>query len=250
VYEMGCQEQNLLKCVKIDFLQLTSAEWTQVGQFADLLSYANVVQQAFLSNRGPTLHLAIPALETLHKSWSSRAERHKYIRFAGPLKAAAEKLDEYYEKTTDTAAYVIAMCSSFAIIIIPTLTNSTILVLDPTSKLTYFKKHWPSNLLDDVLACAENVFEQHYNELNQSLALLQPVATKSKVGGLKRLIREVQSDSEDDFEAEPGASSIGYPSKPWRAEFTSYIETIEATPSAGMTTIQWWGVSHFHSLLT
>ncbi|KAG1801330.1 uncharacterized protein HD556DRAFT_1203851, partial [Suillus plorans] len=53
-----------------------------------------------------------------------------------------EKLDEYYEKTTDTAAYVIAM------------------LLDPTAKLAYFKKHWPLNLLDDVLACAENVFEQ------------------------------------------------------------------------------------------
>jgi hypothetical protein len=70
VYEMGCQEQNLSKRAKINFLQLTSAEWTQVGQFADLLSYADVAQQAFSSNRGPTLHLAIPALETLHKSWS------------------------------------------------------------------------------------------------------------------------------------------------------------------------------------
>jgi hypothetical protein len=247
---MGRQEQDLSKRAKIDFLQLTSAEWTRVGQFTDLLSYADVAQQAFSSDRGSTLHLAIPALETLHKSWSSRAERHKYIQFAGPLKAAAKKLDEYYEKTTDTAAYVIAMCSSFSILIIPTLTNSTILVLDPTSKLAYFKKHWPTNLLDDVLACAETVFEQRYNELNQSLAFSQPATTKSKVGGLKRLIREVQSDSEDDSEAEPGPASIRDPSKPWRAEFTNYIETIEAAPSAGITTIQWWGVSHFHSLLT
>ncbi|KAG1735245.1 hypothetical protein EDD22DRAFT_852395 [Suillus occidentalis] len=125
VYEMGRQEQNLSKRAKIDFLQLMSAEWTRVGQFMDLLSYAD-------------------------------------------------------------------MC---------------------------------------------------YNELNQSLALLQPATTKSKVGGLKRLIREVQSDSKDDSKAEPGAMSIGDPSKPWRAEFTSYIKTIEAAPSAGMTTIQWWGVS-------
>jgi len=113
VYEMGRQEQDLSKRAKIDFLQLTSAEWTRVGQFTDLLSYADVAQQAFSSEQGSTLHLAIPALETLHKSWSSRAERQKYIRFADPLKAAAKKLDEYYEKTTDTAAYVIAMCSSF-----------------------------------------------------------------------------------------------------------------------------------------
>jgi hypothetical protein len=75
---------------------------------------------------------------------------------------SSKKLDKYYEKTTDTAAYVIAMCSSFSILIILTLTNSTILVLDPISKLAYFKKHWPTNLLNDVLAYAEMVFEQHY----------------------------------------------------------------------------------------
>jgi hypothetical protein len=131
------------------------------------------------------------------------------------------------------------MCSSFSILIILTLTNSTILVLDPTSKLAYFKKHWPTNLLNDVLACAKTVFEQHYNELNQSLALLQPATTKSKVGSLKRLIQEVQSDSKDDSEAEPGAASIRDPSKTWRVEFTSYIETTEAAPLAGITTIQW-----------
>ncbi|KAG2343984.1 hypothetical protein BDR05DRAFT_1018874, partial [Suillus weaverae] len=119
---------------------------------------------------------------------------------------------------------------------------STKLVLDPTSKLAYFKKHWPSNLLNDVLACVENVFEQCYNELHQSLTLLQPATTKSKVGGLKKLIQEVQSNLEDDSEAEPGAMSIRNPSKPWRAEFTNYIETIEAAPLAGMTTI-WWGIN-------
>lgn len=245
---MGRQEHSLTKRAKIDFLQLTPAEWTRVGQFADLLSYADVAQQAFSSDQGSTLHLAIPALETLHKSWSSRAERPKYARFAGALKTAADKLDEYYEKTTDSPAYIIAMCLSFSVSVIPSLT-SAIIVLDPTTKLAYFKKHWPSNLLDDVLACAENVFKQRYDELNRSLVLSQPTTTKSKVGGLKKLIREVQSDSEDDSVVlEPGIMSIGDPSKPWRAEFTSYIETIEAAPSTGMTTIKWWGVSRFHSL--
>jgi hypothetical protein len=50
MYEMGCQEQNLSKHAKINFLQLTSAEWTQVGQFMDLLLYADVAQQAFSSD--------------------------------------------------------------------------------------------------------------------------------------------------------------------------------------------------------
>jgi hypothetical protein len=30
-------------------------------------------------------------------------------------------------------------------------------VLDPTSKMAYFKKHWPEDLQADVLACAEQV---------------------------------------------------------------------------------------------
>ena len=70
-----------------------------------------MAQQAFSSDQGSTLHLAIPALETLHKAWSSRSERTKYRYFAPALKAAANKLDEYYGKTTDSPAYVMAMCS-------------------------------------------------------------------------------------------------------------------------------------------
>ena len=35
---MGRQERDLAKRAKIDFLQLSSTEWSRVGQFADLLS--------------------------------------------------------------------------------------------------------------------------------------------------------------------------------------------------------------------
>jgi hypothetical protein len=132
VYEMGLQERDLDKRAKIDYLRLTPAEWTCVGQFADLLSvrmtlplyenttnhqyhykYADVAQQAFSSDAGTTLHLAIPALEALHKAWSSRSRRPKYARFAPALDAAAQKIDEYYEKTTVSPAYVMAMCLFF-----------------------------------------------------------------------------------------------------------------------------------------
>ena len=81
--------------------------------------YADVAQQAFSSEQGSTLHLAIPALETLHRAWSSRVERPKYAWFASALKAAAAKLDEYYEKTTDSPAYIMAMCSLFILQIDP-----------------------------------------------------------------------------------------------------------------------------------
>jgi hypothetical protein len=111
----GRQERNLAKRMKIDFLQLSPAEWTRADQFADLLSYADVAQQAFSSEHGSTLHLAILALETLYKAWSSRAERSKYLRFATSLQAAAAKVDEYYEKTTKSPAYILAICKSFFI---------------------------------------------------------------------------------------------------------------------------------------
>jgi len=39
------------------------------------------------------------------------------------------------------------------------------------------------------------------------------------------------------------STSAGDPLRPWRAEFLSYIETLEAALPAGMSTIQWWGVS-------
>ena len=107
VYKMGLQEHDLRKCAKINYLMLTPAEWTRVGQFADLLSvraslvcfnihtnnlyackYADIAQQVFLSDAGSTLHLAIPALETLHKSWLSHVGWPKYARFAPALNAA------------------------------------------------------------------------------------------------------------------------------------------------------------------
>jgi len=56
-----------------------------------------------------TLHLAVLALETLHKAWSSGAGWAKYACFAPALDATASKIDEYYEKTTESPAYVIAM---------------------------------------------------------------------------------------------------------------------------------------------
>jgi hypothetical protein len=74
--------------------------------------HADNAQQAFSSDQASTLHLAIPALEALHRAWFSRAERPKYERFAPALKAAYMKIDEYYEKTTESPAYILAMSTS------------------------------------------------------------------------------------------------------------------------------------------
>jgi len=54
------------------------------------------------------------------------------------------KLNEYYERTAASDAHIIAMS---ACICLPTFHILIIVpVLDPTSKLEYFKKHWGPEL--------------------------------------------------------------------------------------------------------
>jgi hypothetical protein len=77
--------------------------------YLTLYQHADNAQQAFSSEKTSTLHLAIPALEALHRAWFSRAGRPKYKRFTPALKAACTKIDDYYEKTTDSPAYIMAM---------------------------------------------------------------------------------------------------------------------------------------------
>ena len=78
----------------------------------DILQHADNAQQAFSSDNVPTLHYAIPALEALHRAWSSRASRPKFQPFASALYAACKKIDEYYEKTTESPVYIMSMSTS------------------------------------------------------------------------------------------------------------------------------------------
>jgi len=85
-------EKDLVKRAKLDNLKLTEEEWGRAKLFLDLLTHADRAQQAFSSDQGPSLHLGLPALEALHKAWSSRIERPKYADFKEPLRAAVKRL--------------------------------------------------------------------------------------------------------------------------------------------------------------
>jgi hypothetical protein len=74
--------------------------------------HADSAQQAFSSDTGPSLHLALPALEGLHKAWVSRSNNPKYAPFHAGLIAATDKIQEYYEKSAECDAYIIGMCTS------------------------------------------------------------------------------------------------------------------------------------------
>jgi hypothetical protein len=71
--------------------------------------HADNAQQAFSSDQGPSLHLALPALEVLHKAWTKRAARIKYGDFVPALNAGLAKIEEYYDRTAQSDAYTFAM---------------------------------------------------------------------------------------------------------------------------------------------
>lgn len=72
--------------------------------------YADLAQQAFSFDTQPTLHIALPALEALHKAWYSRSTREKYAPYAEALEAGTDKLSKYNELTAESNTYTFTMC--------------------------------------------------------------------------------------------------------------------------------------------
>jgi len=79
VYEMGLQEQDLGKRAKIDYLRLTPAEWTRVGQFADLLS----VRMTFLCTK---IHLIICTFVSMRTLLNRRSRPMPVQHFILPFR--------------------------------------------------------------------------------------------------------------------------------------------------------------------
>ncbi|KAF8638777.1 hypothetical protein AX14_010153, partial [Amanita brunnescens Koide BX004] len=136
---LGIQEKDTDKARKLLTMQLTAAEWERVGRLLNLLGHAEKAQQAFSSDQGPTLHLALPALEALHKAWSTRVSRIQYLDFQDGLNAGIDKIVDYYQRSADSDAYIMAM------------------LLDPTQKIEHIRKYWGEALLKDALEHAEEM---------------------------------------------------------------------------------------------
>lgn len=109
VHEMAGAEKDREKRAKLQDLQLTDEEWTRVSMLLGLLAKAEYAQQSFSSDCGPATHLALPALESLHKAWHTRSTKADYIDFWPALEAGVAKISSYYEKTADSNAYIMAM---------------------------------------------------------------------------------------------------------------------------------------------
>lgn len=75
----------------------------------EILQIADHSQQSFSSDQYPTLQSALPALEVMHQAWMACASRPEYAVFGGALDAGLAKVSEYYEKTSISDVYTMAM---------------------------------------------------------------------------------------------------------------------------------------------
>jgi hypothetical protein len=91
------------------------------------------------------MHLAIPALESLHRGWETQVNKLARVKFEPT--AGMNKIAEYYDKVTDSDAYIFCMrmftCSISSLRRRP---PGVTLVLDPSRKLPYWGKHWSAEL--------------------------------------------------------------------------------------------------------
>jgi hypothetical protein len=79
--------------------------------------------------------------------------------------------------------------------------------------------------------------------MGNSSSAPQPSVKKGRASGLKKLIRETLSSDEDEGLGHSAEATDTDPSRPWWPDFKNYMDTLEAKPPAGMSTIEWWGVS-------
>ena len=89
--------------------------------------------------------------------------KEKYSYFENALDSAVEKIADYYDKTSDSDAFILSMCKFAIFFIHPSLLIVDFcLVLHPKMKMRYFAKYWPEELHASVRASAEKIVSFAY----------------------------------------------------------------------------------------
>ena len=83
----------------------------------DSIQHASDAQQAFSSSSTPTLQNALLALEKMHAAWKKASSKSRYSCFIPSLNAGMAKLDQYYNRSAESDAHIMAMGKSFLVTI-------------------------------------------------------------------------------------------------------------------------------------
>jgi hypothetical protein len=73
------------------------------------IQYANDAQQAFSSSSAPSLQNALPVLERMHAAWEKASNKPRYSTFISALDSGMQKLDQYYQRSAESDAHIMAM---------------------------------------------------------------------------------------------------------------------------------------------
>ena len=110
-----------------------------------LLQHVDNSQHAFSPSSRLTLHNALPALERLYAEWEKASNKAHYEKFKPALMASMAKLDKYYQCSGASDAHLIAMGKTT--VMASSILTNTAVVLNPTLKMSHFKKQWSLDLV-------------------------------------------------------------------------------------------------------
>lgn len=238
-----------------------------LSSLTQVIQHADNAQQAFSSDRATTLHLALPALEALHKAWTKCAERSKYIDFVPALNAGLQKIEEYYSRTAECDAYTFAMRSLtsplFSSILINlfqcSIHHRKRNIFASTGVTTNWKVYSSRLRKRSVtILCAawcmfNKLFLQYktrYLEMYSNSSTLAPPQQKTGKSATRKigtLIREL-SDDEDEDEVDTSTIAPNELRAPWCKDFNGYLNSKDQL--GDMSIVEWWGVSISRIFLT
>ncbi|KAG1717932.1 hypothetical protein EDB19DRAFT_1921620 [Suillus lakei] len=173
-------------------------------------------------------HLEAIALKQAEDAKHLVEDARPYTCFKVPLQAAINKITMYYEKTSNSDAYIMVM------------------LLDPNEKMNHFKKYWDENLQQEALENVEHVFQEYYVRIHgdaEHIPVKKGHTSRIKVA---RLLWELSDDDNNDdnmptsYALSAATSSIN-PQKPWLQDFNYYVNTFDQL-AENQSIVQWWGI--------
>ncbi|KAJ2919527.1 hypothetical protein MD484_g940, partial [Candolleomyces efflorescens] len=109
VFKIAQEELSADKARVLRELCVTEEEWTQINKVLKILKHTDEAQHAVSSETELALFHTLPALEHLHKTWTSMAEKPKYFYYHTTINNALAKINTYYNKTSLVNAYNMSM---------------------------------------------------------------------------------------------------------------------------------------------
>jgi len=133
------------------------------------------------------------------------------------------KLNSYYERSAESDAHIMAM------------------VLEPSTKMSYFNKNWSPDLVSKVENAVQVRFLERFNALHQDHDPGTKPTHIRKGGKVHKSARRNLDDTDSEDDADDLEATVASPNA-WMDEWRSYLNTNEDIPE-GMSIVRWWGVN-------